>query len=126
MSDPITDVFDTLAETAPEIREHLAGRRGETVGENPTGDTQVAADVAVDELLVDRLGQIDSVGAIASEEREAVREIDPAGQYQLALDPLDGSSNLASNNPMGTIVGIYTSPLSWLRPGCWFLGRLLH
>lgn len=111
MPEPSSDIFECLAASVPDIRSLLAGRRGRTVGENPTGDTQVAADVAVDELLVDRLSAIDGVGAIASEEREAVHEVDPTGQYTVTLDPLDGSSNLASNNPMGTIVGVYTTPL---------------
>src|SRR5947199_10047866 len=29
------------------------------------------------------------------------------GEYTVALDPLDGSSNIRTNNLMGTIVGIY-------------------
>lgn len=111
MADPVSEIFDRLAASAPDIRELLVGRRGTTVGENPTGDTQVAADVAADELLVDRLKTIDGVCAIASEERETVHEVDSTGQYTIALDPLDGSSNLSSNNPMGTIVGVYTTPL---------------
>src|SRR5438270_11353192 len=30
-----------------------------------------------------------------------------AGEYSIVLDPLDGSSNLKSNNLLGTIVGVY-------------------
>lgn len=111
MSAPIREVFDTVAASAPEIRELVTGRRSQAVGENPTGDTQVAADVAVDELLVDRLGAIDGIAGVASEERETVHETGSTGSYTIALDPLDGSSNLVSNNPMGTIVGVYTTAL---------------
>lgn len=111
MQTPIRTIFETLAKSAPEIRQTLRGRQGQTVGENPTGDTQVAADVAVDELLVNRLRTLEGVGAIASEERETVTEIDEEAPYSVVLDPLDGSSNLASNNPMGTIVGVYDQPL---------------
>src|SRR5437773_4360610 len=30
-----------------------------------------------------------------------------SGEYSVVLDPLDGSSNLKSNNLLGTIVGVY-------------------
>lgn len=105
----IETVIDVLAATAPEIRANLIGRRGTTNAENPTGDTQVEADVMADELLVDRLTKIDGVGQIATEERET--PVDCGDGLTVALDPLDGSSNLASNNPMGTIAGIYEEPV---------------
>lgn len=108
-TDTVETVFDILAATAPEIRSILSGRRGQTAGINPTGDTQVAADVMVDDLLVDRLADISGVGEIATEERDTA--IDCGTGLALTLDPLDGSSNLASNNPMGTIVGIYDASL---------------
>ncbi|MFC6735467.1 class 1 fructose-bisphosphatase, partial [Halolamina salina] len=53
---------------------------------------------------------IDGVAEFASEEREAVVDTGDGapgeGDVAVAIDPLDGSSNLASNNAMGTIVGI--------------------
>lgn len=108
-TDPIDAVFETVAETAPEIRAGLPGRRTKLDRENETGDTQMAADVWADELLADRLGAIEGVGQYASEERQTVEDVGEG--YAVAVDPLDGSSNLKSNNPMGTVVGIYEDPL---------------
>jgi len=102
---PVDAILDTVAAAAPTLRENFLGRRGGEAGENPTGDTRVAADVMADELFVDRLSAINGVGALASEEREGV--IDCGDGVAVALDPLDGSSNLASNNAAGAIVGIY-------------------
>ncbi|WP_461307593.1 class 1 fructose-bisphosphatase, partial [Albidovulum sp.] len=55
------------------------------------------------------------------EEREAVASLDPAGSLALAIDPLDGSSNIDTNVSIGTIFGIYpaadTAQGSFLRPG---------
>lgn len=102
-------IFETVAATAPEIRAGLPGRRQGTGEENVTGDEQLAADVWADELLCDRLTGLDVVGEYASEEREAV--VDAGEGYSVAVDPLDGSSNLRSNNPMGTVVGVYDAPL---------------
>ena len=104
-------VFEAVAATAPEVREGLAGRRAYESGENPTGDRQLAADVYADELLEERLLDIDAVGGYASEERDAVIEDEGDGEFHVAADPLDGSSNLKSNNTMGTIVGVYEEPL---------------
>ena len=102
-------VLDVVAEAAPEIRAGLPGRRRKSDEENPSGEVVTAADVWADELLGDRVGAVDGVGTYASEEREAT--VDTGSGLSVACDPLDGSSNLQSNNPMGTIVGVYDAPL---------------
>ncbi len=109
-SDPVVEaIFDAIAATAPEIRAALPGRRVEGGGDNPSGEAVMAGDLYADELLADALTAVDGVGAYVSEERE---EATDAGEgYSVAIDPLDGSSNLRSNNVMGTVVGIYEGEL---------------
>ncbi|PSQ42850.1 fructose-bisphosphatase class I [Halobacteriales archaeon SW_7_68_16] len=102
-------VMGAVADLAPSIRATLRGRRGTVDAANPSGEQQLAADVRADELLLDRLQTVDGVAAYASEERAEV--IDCGTGLSVATDPLDGSSNLKSNNPMGTIVGLYDAPL---------------
>ncbi len=104
--DALGDIFETVAETAGEIRNGLSERRAYREGENPSGERQLAADVYADELLEERLLTLESVASYASEERDEVVEAGD-GTYHVACDPLDGSSNLKSNNGMGTIVGVY-------------------
>ncbi|WP_082146757.1 class 1 fructose-bisphosphatase [Halostagnicola sp. A56] len=117
-------VVSTVARTAVDVRQGLVGRRGKTAGENPSGESQAEADVYADELLADRLGSLAAVGQYASEERaecvdcgptpgsESASDGDtPERTISVAVDPLDGSSNLASNNAMGTIFGIYDAAL---------------
>jgi len=108
--DSVSRVIQVVAQSAPEIRGGLAGRRTKTDAENASGETQLAADVWADELLAERLTAIDGVGQFASEEREDVIECGD-GEYAVAIDPLDGSSNLKSNNSMGTILGVYEGDL---------------
>jgi len=112
MTDPdaIDAVFETVATTAGDVREALADRRAYHEAENPSGEQQLAADVYADELLEDRFLALDAVEAYASEERESV-VFSGGGDLHVACDPLDGSSNLESNNAMGTIVGVYDEPL---------------
>ncbi|WP_435076147.1 class 1 fructose-bisphosphatase [Halococcus sp. AFM35] len=107
--DSIEAVFAVLAETAPDIREGLVGRREYQEGENPSGEEQLAADVHADQLLEERLLAIDGVGSYASEEREET--VGDESGLAVAVDPLDGSSNLKPNNTMGTIVGVYDAEL---------------
>ncbi|NHN49937.1 fructose-1,6-bisphosphatase [Halostella sp. JP-L12] len=102
-------VFDAVAATAPEIRDGLRGRR-ETVGsENASGEEQLAADLWADKVLAHTITGIDGVGQFVSEERDEVEDCGTG--LSVALDPLDGSSNLETNNLMGTIVGVYDADL---------------
>jgi fructose-1,6-bisphosphatase I len=109
MMDAVDEIFEAVAATAPEIRDGLAGRRRKADEENPSGETQLAADVWADDLLEERLTAIEGVGEFASEERESV--VDCGTGLSVAVDPLDGSSNVESNNSMGTIVGVYDAAL---------------
>lgn len=105
----VSTIRDTIARTAPEIRKGMASRRHEIEGVNPSGETAIEADAHADELLARRLTGLDAVSAYASEERDDV--IEGPGKYHCTVDPLDGSSNVESGNPAGTIVGIYDEPL---------------
>ncbi|SMO57935.1 class 1 fructose-bisphosphatase [Halorubrum cibi] len=119
--DPVVEaVFDAVAATAPTIRDALPGRRVESGTENPSGETVLAGDVYADELLLEALSAVEGVGSFVSEERPEAIDVGGAvgeggegggGAYAVAIDPLDGSSNLRSNNAMGTVVGIYDAPL---------------
>jgi fructose-1,6-bisphosphatase I len=104
-------IVETVAAAAPDIRAGLPGRRVYGEAENPSGEQQLAADVYADELLEERLLAVDPVAAYASEEDEGTVESDTGGEYHVAVDPLDGSSNLKSNNAMGTILAVYDDPL---------------
>ncbi|WP_306057221.1 class 1 fructose-bisphosphatase [Natronococcus wangiae] len=117
VSDPVVEaVVATVGRSATEIRRGLVGRRGAADGENPSGETQAEADVWADDLLAERLSSIDGIGQYASEERAEPLGCgaDPgtdSSSYAVAVDPLDGSSNLQSNNAMGTIFGVYDAAL---------------
>ncbi|TKX78079.1 class 1 fructose-bisphosphatase, partial [Halorubrum sp. SD626R] len=103
-------VFDAVAAIAPEIRAALPGRRVESGTENASGETVMAGDLYADELLGEAITAVDGVGSFVSEERETAVDAGGSvgdGAYAVAIDPLDGSSNLRSNNAMGTVVGVY-------------------
>lgn len=109
MSDVVDEVVDAVVEVAPELRAALADHRGAKGGTNPSGDEQSLADRKLDELLYEALAPIDGVGAFASEEREEIADV--GSGLAVATDPLDGSSNLASNTTVGTILAVYDGDL---------------
>jgi fructose-1,6-bisphosphatase I len=98
----------------------LGGSLGALVGENADGDQQKALDVMADEVFAAAL-EGTGVRWYASEERDAVVEIDADGGLALAIDPLDGSSNIDVNVSIGTIFGISRAlddgDASFLRAG---------
>jgi fructose-1,6-bisphosphatase I len=110
MTDTVDAVFEVVADAAAEIRSGLAERRAYADAKNPSGERQLAAEVHADELLEERLLALDGVAGYASEERAHVTHAEGGG-YNVACDPLDGSSNLESNNGMGTIVAVYDDQL---------------
>jgi fructose-1,6-bisphosphatase I len=109
MAGTVEAVFETAAEASGDIREALTTRRSVDDGENPSGETQLEADIYADEVLEERMLAIDGVASYASEEQQAVATADEVSGtgYHVTCDPLDGSSNLRSNNGMGTILGVY-------------------
>ncbi|KAB1188508.1 MULTISPECIES: class 1 fructose-bisphosphatase [Haloferax] len=106
----IDEVVEVIATTAPEIRTGLPSRRVAAEDQNPSGETQMAADIWADELLCERIGALEGVGEYASEERPESIDVGN-GPLSVALDPLDGSSNLKPNNTVGTIFAVYDAPL---------------
>lgn len=110
-ADEVADrVIQTVAETAPQIRRSLREFRGTALEEeNASGDTVIGADVHADELLTEPITSIDGVGQYASEERDAPMMVGDG--VSVTVDPLDGSSNVATNHLVGTIVGVYDAPL---------------
>lgn len=115
-NDVVDAVLETVSDTAAHIQDGLVGRRGKIETDNPSGETPLEADVWADEVFAERLCAIDGVSEYASEERSEILtpeddySADGEG-YAIAIDPLDGSSNLESNNPVGTVFGIYDAPL---------------
>ncbi|MFC0339764.1 class 1 fructose-bisphosphatase [Paracoccus niistensis] len=123
-SPEITLVIRHIAHVARDLSKRIARGplegHGATLGENSDGDTQKALDLIADEAFAAALTG-SPVRWYASEEREDVAALNPAGALALAIDPLDGSSNIDVNVSIGTIFSILpaaSDPLaSFLRPG---------
>ena len=105
----LDDIVKSVQNTAHYVDTHLADHAGSGPGTNPSGEDQIKADIWADQLFFDKLSALECVGWYVSEEREDA--VDCGDGYSVAIDPLDGSSNLASNNSVGTIIGVYDAEL---------------
>lgn len=65
-------------------------------------------DLQTNNILKNHLSSLPQVYSISSEEEATELITNPNGKYMVAFDPLDGSSNIDCNAPIGTIFGIYT------------------
>jgi fructose-1,6-bisphosphatase I len=84
---------------------------GDVGSENVQGEQQKKLDVYADDEFIRALKDRGEVCGLASEEKEGVIEFSTGyakdGQYVVAIDPLDGSSNIDVNVSIGTIFSIY-------------------
>jgi fructose-1,6-bisphosphatase I len=80
----------------------FAGQKGTR---NADGDVQKDLDVFADETFLDAIHS-EQVALYASEELDNPIAINPGAPLALALDPLDGSSNIDTNLSIGTIFSI--------------------
>jgi fructose-1,6-bisphosphatase I len=97
---------------------HGAGH-GDVVGSNLGGDAQKSLDRDSQAIVLDALRDT-GIAALGSEEEDLPTFLDPAGPVVVAVDPLDGSSNIDNNVAIGTIFSILPVPPAgdpFLQPG---------
>ncbi|PIQ48509.1 MAG: class 1 fructose-bisphosphatase [Cytophagales bacterium CG12_big_fil_rev_8_21_14_0_65_40_12] len=89
-------------------RAGLAGITGAYGADNVQGEAQQNLDVAANIRFSRALQKGGEVAAIISEEEEDIMDLNnPRAKYIIAIDPLDGSSNIDVNVSIGTIFSIY-------------------
>ncbi len=109
----LAKVILALASAAAEVAGAIAdgsknasfAKEGEV---NVQGETQKFLDVFAHDAFL-TAAAASQVNCVLSEEEENVVILDRSGTLALAIDPLDGSSNIAINAPIGTIFGLYAA-----------------
>ncbi len=87
----------------------LSGELSELQADKTGGDFQTALDVLANTRLIDALRSA-PVAAVASEELDVPVALASGAPIIVALDPLDGSSNIDTNVSIGTIFSLLRSP----------------
>jgi len=82
---------------------------------NPDGELHKQLDLQANELLITELRRA-PVAQLVSEELQAPLSIEPAAPLNVAIEPLNGSSNIDTNLSVGTIFSIWPAT-RLLQPG---------
>lgn len=91
----------------------LAGVLGLAGTENVQGEDQKKLDVLSNEIMCEANAPCGMLSGFASEEMTEVMQVPeeyPVGPYLILFDPLDGSSNIDINAPIGTIFSVLPCP----------------
>lgn len=119
---PVGLIVSALSGAVPALGARLAagllpGDPAAVVGVNDSGDRQKALDVGAHDHMIAALRGC-GVRQVLSEEAEAVVLLDPAGAYDVAIDPIDGSGSIGIGAPLGMLFSILpAAPEGFLRPG---------
>lgn len=110
----VAAAVDAIASAAIEIADltstgQFADASGLTTGCNSDGDLQRDLDVQAD-AIIRRCLVRQPIAALASEEMREPQIVDRQAKICLAIDPLDGSSNIDINMTVGTIFSILPAP----------------
>lgn len=104
-------LIEHFAEAAADMRRAInegalgAAFAASTANSNADGDDQKALDVHADNAFINA-AQTARVAHYASEEQAHPLTIDPLSPISVAVDPLDGSSNIDTNISIGSICSI--------------------
>jgi fructose-1,6-bisphosphatase I len=112
----------SIAFTELLARGALAGPLGRSTGKRGEVDEQKEIDVLTNDRIVEGLRRA-PVAAVASEEMDNPLLLDAKAPLLVAIDPLDGSSNIEANASIGTIFTVLPAlehngePSAFLQPG---------
>ncbi|MCB8838737.1 class 1 fructose-bisphosphatase [Aurantimonas sp. VKM B-3413] len=107
----VADTVRHLAAAAVKVRNTIiAGGSGESLGAsrdatNGGGDVQKELDVVADRAFLDA-AKAAPIAFFGSEEQDEAVVLKPGEALAIAIDPLDGSSNIETNVSIGTIFSI--------------------
>jgi fructose-1,6-bisphosphatase I len=111
-----TGIADLLGQGA------LAGPLGRATGKRVDSDEQKEIDVLANDRIVEALRSA-PVAAVASEEMDAPLLLDAKAPLLVAVDPLDGSSNIEAGASIGMVFSVLPAlqhngePSAFLQPG---------
>ncbi len=91
----------------------LAGAHGAAQTTNVQGEAQMELDIIANDIFLRTSEYGGQLAGMVSEELDEPYQIPadyPRGRYLLAFDPLDGSSNIDVNAPVGSIFSVLRAP----------------
>ncbi|MDN5567903.1 MAG: fructose-bisphosphatase class I, partial [Paracoccus sp. (in: a-proteobacteria)] len=111
-----------IAQALPPLAKRLAAGRlhGDPeaiVGTNDSGDKQKALDVAAHDHMIAVL-RAAGVRQVLSEEAEQIIALNSDGDFDVAIDPIDGSGSIGIGAPLGVLFSVMPAdPQGFMRSG---------
>ena len=105
----LASITEAIARASISVWDSVPSKSGFLSETNPSGEIQKAIDVYSNDAFVEALTATELVSEVASEEMP--EPVEAKGGVAVAMDPLDGSSNVDTNNPLGSIFGFYSKKL---------------
>ncbi|HEV2225681.1 MAG TPA: class 1 fructose-bisphosphatase [Nitrososphaerales archaeon] len=105
----LASLTSSIAKASITVWDNIPFKSGLLSEVNPSGEKQKAIDVFSNDTFVEALSATGCAREVASE--EMAEPVEAKGEFSIAMDPLDGSSNVESNNPLGSIFGFYSKRL---------------
>ncbi|MEM0271495.1 MAG: class 1 fructose-bisphosphatase [Thermoprotei archaeon] len=115
ISAKLAAIFSEFERAVVSLLEEIPEARGMSGGTNIYGEKQKKLDVVANDLFIKCLESTGVVSQVATEELDEPLKLEGSG-LAVVMDPLDGSSNVETNNLMGTIVGVYKELNFPLKP----------
>ncbi|VVB65982.1 Fructose-1,6-bisphosphatase class 1 [Candidatus Gugararchaeum adminiculabundum] len=108
----LAELIYSISTLSQDVRKEFPHRLiTENAQMNKYGEIAKELDTWTNEFFCNAMLRTKLVRAVYSEELEEPRLGDKNGPFVVTIDPLDGSSNIATNNPFGTIIGIWKKDL---------------
>lgn len=119
---PFCELMVVVEKTAKTINDKLSRNglieeSGSSGGINVYGEDVQKLDQYANSIFTAALLKCPSVTAVGSEELEEPKQSNHDGSFIVTHDPLDGSSNIDTNLPIGTIFAVYPKNNSILQKG---------
>merc|ERR1712187_121030 len=102
----IKEMLGAIRDITEALRSALVTVEGSS---NTFGDQQLSVDVIADQIMWDAAKRSKTIKYGASEEEPVVKMTNPAGEFTICWDPLDGSSIVDNNWAVGTMIGVWGS-----------------
>lgn len=122
VSPELASVVASMAAASAEIAEVLrgaaiSGQIGLAGATNVQGEAQKQLDVISNDIVIKHLETNPAIAILISEELDEVLHMQSQGEFIVATDPLDGSSNLDVNVTVGTIFSVLAAAGGPLQKG---------
>ncbi|MBI2611926.1 fructose-1,6-bisphosphatase [Candidatus Gottesmanbacteria bacterium] len=123
LGEPFSALINVVEQTAKSLHIKLSesgliAESGDSGKTNVYGENVQKLDAFADETFTSSLLSCPAVYAVGSEElAEPKFSQNKNGLYNITHDPLDGSSNIDINLPVGTIFGVYPKKNTMLQKG---------